>query len=179
MRLILINGYGGKKTNSQLLYSKLFDSAWVHMRWLLALKSWEPTERYTDLGLRNAAAVINNYFSEGVEHVIFSGLIDTQQILDRLISWIEYECSVCFFWLHTEKSILRERLINRARDSGDEPAFVDYLLSDYYHQPPKITPLDGSYLVIDTSLKTPEQIVEEMISSLKISKLDDRDLLVF
>jgi len=180
MRLILINGNGGagKKTNSQLLYSKLPDSAWVHMKWILALKSWEPTERFTNLGLRNAAAVINNYFPEGVEQVIFSGLIDSQQVLDRFLSLIEYECSVYFFWLHADKSTLRERLINRARDSGDEPAFVDYLLSNYYRQPPTISMLDGSYFVIDTHAKPPKQIVEEMISSLKVSRLDDWDLLV-
>jgi len=92
---------------------------------------------------------------------------------------IEHECAVYFFWLHADKSTLRERLINRARDSGDEPETVNYLLATYYRQPPTISIQDGSYLVIDTSSKTPEEIVEEMISSLEISRLDDRDLLVF
>jgi thymidylate kinase len=173
-KLILINGNGGsgKKTNAQLLYSKLPDAAWIHMRWLLALKSWAPTERFTDLGLRNAAAVINNYFSEGVEQVIYSGLINTQQALKRLLSLIEDKCSVSYFWLHADKSILRQRLIKRARDDGDKPEFVDYLLSTYHGQPPLIAMSDASYFVIDTNSKPPEQIVEEMISSLKVSRLE-------
>lgn len=161
--LILINGNGGagKRTNSQLLYSKLADAAWIHMRWLLALKSWEPTERFTDLGLRNAAAVINNYFDEEVQHVIYSGNVDSQASLDRLVALISPECEVNYFWLHADKSTLRTRLINRARDSGDEPAFVDWLLSNYYREPPSLVAPIGRYKIIDTTSKQPEQIVEE------------------
>ena len=138
------------------------------MRWLLQLKSWAPTQRFTNLGVRNAAAVMNNHFSEGVEHVIFSGLIETQEDLDRLLSLVEYECSVCYFWLHADKSTIRERYIKRARDDGDKPEFVDYLLSINDGQPPLIAIPDGSYFVIDNNSRSPEQIVEEMISRLKV-----------
>ena len=180
-KLILINGNGeaGKKTNSRLLYSELPDAAWVHMRWLLALKSWGPTQRFTDLGLRNAAAVINNYFNEDVQQVIYSGNVYSQESLDRLLELISPECEVNYFWLHADKSTLRVRLINRARDSGDKPPDVDWILSTYHlSEPPALVVPSGSYFVIDTDSKQPEQIVEEMTSSLKVSGLEDKDLFV-
>lgn len=181
-RLILINGNGGagKKTNSQLLYSKLPDSAWIHMRWLLALKSSQPMEKSVDLGIRNAAAVINNYFDEGVQQVIYSGNVYSQESLDRLLEWVSLECEVNYFWLDADKSALRVRLINRARDSGDKPSFVNWLLSSpyYFSDPPALVVPGGNYFVIDTNSKPPEQIVEEIISRLKVSRTEDKDLFV-
>ena len=67
-QLILINGHGGagKYTNAELLHTQLDGSAWIHMRWLLRIRSWGPTDEYAELGNSNAAAVINNYLSQQV-----------------------------------------------------------------------------------------------------------------
>jgi hypothetical protein len=149
------------------------------MRWLLALKSWGPTPRFTDLGLRNADAVINNYFDADVQQVIYSGNVVSQESLDRLLALLSLECEVHYFWLDADKSTLRVRLINRLRDSGDEASYVDWLLSTHHlSEPPALVLPRGSYCVIDTTSKEPEQIVAEMISRLKISRLEDKDLFV-
>ena len=131
------------------------------------------------MGLRNAAAVINNYFDEDVKQVIYSGNVYSQKSLDRLLDLISSECEVNYFWLDADKSTLRVRLINRARDSGDKPPDVDWLLSTYHlSEPPALVVPGGSYFIIDTNSKQPEQIVEEMISRLKVSRLEDKDLFV-
>lgn len=180
-KLILINGNGGvgKKTNSQILYSKLPNSAWVHMRWILALKAWGPTPRFEDLGLRNAAAIINNYFDEDVQRVIYSGNVYSQELLDRFLELVSFECEVNYFWLDADKSTQRARMLGRGRDSGDKLPDVDWLLTNYrLNEPPSLVVPGGNYFVIDTNSKHPEQIVEEMIAHLKISRLEDKDLFV-
>ena len=57
---------------------------------------------------------------------------------------------------------------------------MNWLLSSpyYFSDPPALVVPGGNDFVIDTNSKQPEQIVEEMISSLKVSRLEDKDLFV-
>jgi len=165
-KLILINGNGGvgKATTAQLLYSKLPDSAWIHMRWLLAYKAWQPNKKSSRLGITNAAAVINNYFAEGVVQVIHSGNVQDQEDLDYLQSLITVEHQTFYFWLDAADDVRYDRLVKRARDEGDKPESARKLISRYSVDPGNLMIREGLYQRIETSLKEPEEIVNEMIS---------------
>ena len=167
-KFILINGNGGagKKTTAQLLYQQLPDSAWLHMRWVLALKAWEPTSRFNELGIRNSAAVINNYFAEGVGQVIHSGNISDKTQLDHLLGLLHYECKVFYFWLVANPDVRLERLVARARDDGDKIEFVEHVLSKYSCSPPNMRIANGAYLEIETSKKKPEDVVHTILTVL-------------
>ena len=168
-RLILINGNGGagKNTNAQVLYARLPNSAWIHMRWLLALKRWQPTDHYVDLGIRNAAAVIHNYYSDGVDTVIYSGNVFDQRSLDLLLSLLQWEIEVFYFWLDADKKTRRTRLIGRARDEGDRPEVVDQLLAKYSKAPPNLVVRNGKSITIDAAHQTPQAIVDEITGYLQ------------
>jgi hypothetical protein len=163
-QLILINGHGGagKKSVAKLLYAALPNAAWLHMRWVLALTAWEPTPHYDDLGLRNAAAVIANYLAEGVESVIYSGNVQSQATLDRLLVLLPQPCRVLYIWLHADQATRRTRLLARNRDAGDQQPQLDWILAHFSDEPAPLVIADGSYHRIDTSARLPTMIVAEI-----------------
>jgi hypothetical protein len=170
-RLILIKGTGGagKHTNSELLHFKLPKSAWVHMRWLLRERLWNPTDsRCEDLGNRNAAAVINNYFDVNIERMIYSGNVNNQRSLEYLLSRVIHDCQVNYFWLDVDRDVRYNRLLNRARDDGDKPEFLNKLFNcpGIPRSAPAIIVENGTYHRIDTTTKSPEEVVEEMLGFL-------------
>ncbi len=165
--LIVGNGGAGKRTNGQLLYSKLPRASWTHMRWMTALQIWEPNAHFDDLLIRNAAAVIGNYLDEGVDPAILSGGIFTQAHLDRLLALLNRPLDVRYFWLHLPDDLRASRLINRARDSGDTPESVRELVAKYTSAQPELSIPVGSFNVIDVSKKDPVEIVENMIDLIR------------
>ncbi len=163
-QLILINGHGGagKYTNAELLHTQLDGSAWIHMRWLLRIRSWGPTDEYAELGNSNAAAVINNYLEFGARRIIYSGNVTTQQDLDGLLTMIEYPCRTAYFWLHAERDVRYARVRRRNRDEGDRPPFVDEIFQLPTDEP-ELCVEAGVCHRIDTSRKSPHTIVAEML----------------
>ena len=123
--------------------------------------------RCEDLGSRNAAAVINNYFDVGIKRMIYSGNVNSQRTLDYLMSLIAHEYEVDYFWLDVDRDVRYNRLLNRARDSGDSPEFLHKLFNcpGLQIDDPVITVENGTYHRIDTTTKSPEEVVEEMLES--------------
>ena len=165
--LIVGNGGAGKRTNGQLLYSRLPRASWTHMRWMTAVQLWEPTQRFEDLLLRNAAAVISNYLAEGVDQAILSGGVYTQEHLDRLRGLISRPLDVFYFWLDLPDDLRADRLIGRARDTGDTPESVRELIAKHSFPTPALDLLEDRFRILDAARLNPDQIVTEMMEILR------------
>lgn len=165
--IIVGNGGAGKNTNGEMLYSRLPDASWTHMRWMTALNIWEPTARFQDLLLRNAAGVIGNYLNEGVKHAILSGGVFTQEDLDRLLELLDRPLDIRYFWLDVPDEVRHGRLIGRARDSGDSPEIVPQLIAQYTFPSPSLRIREGRSYTVDAS-RTPEEIVDDILQSLRM-----------
>ena len=167
-RLIIVTGNGGagKHTIGELLYSELPRASWTHMRWMLKLNIWEPTPHYDDLLLRNAAVVIGNYLDEEVDSAILSGGVYTREHLDRLTDLMSRPLDVRFFWLDVPDEIRAERLIARARDSGDDPEYVRFAVPKYTLRPPSLRLDAESYHILDAATRTPPQLIDEILVAL-------------
>lgn len=137
------------------------------MRWMTALNLWEPTPRFDDLLLRNAAAVIGNYLEEGVDHAILSGGVFTQAHLDRFLALVDKPVDVRYFWLEIPGELRAKRLVERARDSGDSPETVPYLISNYTFSKPFLEFQTGRLYEIDTATLEPEQVVAEILERIR------------
>jgi hypothetical protein len=72
---------------------------------------------------------------------------------------------VNYFWLDVDRDVRYNRLLNRARDDGDKPAFLSKLFNcpGIPRGAPAIIVENGTYHRIDTTTKSPEEIVEEML----------------
>ena len=136
------------------------------MRWLLALHRWQPTEHFTELFIRNAAAVINNYFADGVNQAILSGGIFSQGHLDNLLVLVGFHCDVRYFWLEADDELRIKRVIARARDSGDTPESARELTSKYTFNSAPLRVQEGKYHTLVVGTRSPEEIVNEIISNL-------------
>ncbi len=167
-QLILIagNGGAGKQTSAQVLYAHLPRASWTHMRWLAALHLWEPTPRFEDLLLRNAASVIGTYLAAGVDQAILSGCVFSQEHADRLLALLNRSLDVRAVWLDLPNELQATRRIGRARDAGDTPESVRDLIATYTFPQPALTFPAGTFCVLDVSKRTPEQIVAEILESL-------------
>ena len=164
--IIVGNGGAGKKTNGEILFSRLPRASWTHMRWMTALNIWEPTPRFQELLLRNAACVIGNYFNEGVDQAILSGGVFSQDDLDRLVQLLDRPLDIRYFWLEVSDELRRQRLIGRARDSGDSPEVVAQLIANYSFPKPSLAIKHGRFFALDAG-RTPNEIVDEMLRGLK------------
>jgi len=167
-QLIIIagNGGAGKHTTGQLLYDRLPRASWTHMRWMTRLKIWEPTPRYDDLLLRNAAGVIRNYLDERVDQAILSGGVFSQEHLDRLTDLIARPLDVRFYWLDVPDRIRAQRLIARGRDAGDAPESVRVLVPKYSWSPPSLDLDRDSYHVLEAATQTPDELVDQILHTL-------------
>ena len=80
---------------------------------------------------------------------------------------------VCYFWAGPQL-IVTNKLTLWSALYRETDCVRFFLLSE----PPVLVVPSGSYFVIDTNSKQPEQIVEEMTSGLKVSGLEEKDLFV-
>jgi len=154
-KLILIGGeaWTGKTTCSEILFYRLYNSAWLDGDDVWRVNPWslnDPRLRISDI---NMAFVLQTYLQSKFEYVIFSSivlcdLVITERIL-KMIEVVEYE--LLSFTLVCDTATLRHRA--RKRDNNTSP---DFLL---LHQA-----MELDTIKIDTANRTPEDVVDEMIA---------------
>lgn len=134
---------------------------------MTALQIWEPSPRFDDLLLRNAAAVISNYLDEGVDHAILSGGVFTQVQFNRLLELLKRPLDVRYFWLELPDELRAKRLISRGRDSGDSLESVPKLIAKYTSPKPTLRIPRGGFYEINTGKMTPEEVVAEILNKIQ------------
>jgi hypothetical protein len=123
--LILINGCGGagKDTTGRLLLPKLANAALIDIKALSITNPW----KYSDfqIGLKNAAVLINSYAEAGYSQIILTGGVNSQDRLDYLINFLPKSIRIHYFWLDVSKATRDTRRIARSRDEADKAQFLD------------------------------------------------------
>lgn len=171
-KVILINGPGGsgKTTCARSLFNRLESCALLDVDSLTTVEPFIWGKELSILGLKNAAAVINNFFDYGFFQVIFSGGAFRQELCDALFSLLPSETVVYYFWIDAEKSIRHSRCISRARDSADVLDFLDFRDS-LMPRTGSLTVANGAYFEIDTSALGPAEVVQMIIDNIGAKNL--------
>ena len=154
-KLILISGeaWTGKTTCAEILFRRLYNSAWLDGDDVWRVNPWsldDPRLRISDI---NMAFVLQTYLQSKFEYVIFSSivlcdLVITERIL-KMIEGVEYE--LLSFTLVCDTDTLRHRA--KHRDNNTSP---DFLL---LHQAMALDTIK-----IDTANRAPEDVVDDMIA---------------
>lgn len=158
--LILINGFGGagKSTVGEIILDVISPSAFLDFDWLTHVRPFEYNDALIELGLRNAAALIQNFFDSGHTTVILASGCAKQRHLDYLLSRLSVYPKTLWFFLQTSRDELKRRRIMRNRDGADTAAMFDFLEE-------KVGPYEGivkginlSALEIQTDGRTPREV---------------------
>ena len=155
-KLILIGGeaWTGKSTCAEILFKRLYNSAWLDGDDVWRVNPWsldDPRLRTSDI---NMGFVLQTYLKAKFDYVILSSIVlsdpaITARILDR-IDGPEYD--LLSFTLMCDEATLTERA--RRRDDKANPRFI--VLE-------KTRALVGT-IKINTANKQPEDVVDEMLS---------------
>lgn len=124
-KLILINGCGGagKDSTGQELLKNISNATLLDIKGLSRTNPWEYSD--FEIGLKNAASLINNFYKAGYENIIFTGGLNTQERIDYLIPLLPKGLSLFYFWLDVTKALRDKRRISRARDEADNAVYLD------------------------------------------------------
>jgi shikimate kinase len=127
--LILINGFGGagKSTVGKIILDEISPSAFLDFDWLTHVRPFEYNDALFELGLRNAAALIQNLFDSGHTTVIVASGSAKQRHLDYLLSQLSVCPRTLWFFLQTSREELKRRRIVRNRDGADTAEMFDFL----------------------------------------------------
>ena len=155
-KLILIGGeaWTGKSTCAEILYKRLNNSAWLDGDDVWRVNPWsvdDPRLRTSDI---NMAFVLQTYLQSKFDYVILSSIVlsvpsITERILQR-INGIEYE--LVSFTLMCDEMTLTDRA--KQRDNNLNPHFI--VLEQTRDLPNTIK--------IETANRSPEEVVDEMLS---------------
>jgi len=155
-KLILIGGeaWTGKSTCAEILFKRLYNSAWLDGDDVWRVNPWsldDPRLRISDI---NMGFVLQTYLKAKFDYVILSSIVlsdpaITARILDR-IDGAEYE--LLSFTLMCDEATLTERA--RLRDDEASPHFT--LLEE--------TRALVDTIKIDTANRKPEDVADEMLS---------------
>lgn len=158
-QLILIGGeaWTGKSTCVRVLFARLYNAAWLDGDDVWRVNPWsldDPRLRTSDI---NMAFVLQTYLQSKFDYVILSSIVlsepaITARILAR-ISGVAYDLHT--FTLMADEATLTERA--KRRDGQANPTFI--LLE-------KTRALINT-IKIDTSKKTPEAVVDEMLAVIR------------
>jgi hypothetical protein len=166
-RLILINGCGGagKDTSGRLLLEELPRSALIDIKALSMTNPWE----YSDfqLGLRNAAAIIKNFFEEGFDHVIFSGGLNSQDRVDYFFEQSLPDLQTFYCWLDVPKETRDRRRIGRNRDKGDGAQYLDKI-DEVFTDPGGLALLNGKFHRFEVGTLTPTEVISKIKDTLSL-----------
>jgi hypothetical protein len=155
-KLILIGGeaWTGKSTCAEILFQRLYNSAWLDGDDVWRVNPWsvnDPRLRTSDI---NMAFVLQTYLQSGFDYVILSSIVlsdpsITVRILERIIG-VEYD--LLSFTLICDEATLTERA--KQRDDQANPRFI------VLEQTRNL----ANTIKIDAAKKKPEEIAEEMFS---------------
>ncbi|OGZ69365.1 MAG: hypothetical protein A3D44_02825 [Candidatus Staskawiczbacteria bacterium RIFCSPHIGHO2_02_FULL_42_22] len=168
MKLILINGLGGagKSSSGKALMRAMDSSAYIGLDSLVATNPWEFNKKTDDLGIKNAISLIRNFSETGFENIIISGLTRNQEILNDFLSSLNQKADILFIWLYADadQRILRKEKRNRDQaDKREDFNSLDVLIPNIK----SIEIKEGKSVFIDTSHKSVEQVVQEILSYTK------------
>ncbi len=162
--LILINGMpgSGKTAIGQALCQRLENSACTEFDSLVVTNPWEFNKELIELGLRSAAAIINNHLRSNIRYSILSGgslnNASTRFILEKCPPNIK----VFWFWLSVSTECRRVRKTARGRDAADKSSDFNHV--DQRYQEMIETVQDSRILVEEIECGT--QSIDEVVSLL-------------
>ena len=161
-RLYLIGGPMGvgKTTAGQLLKIKLNNCVFLDGDWCWDMKPFQVTPETKKMVIENICFLLNNFIRcPAYENIIFCWVMHEQTIVDNIISRLNTEnCSIIKISLICTDEMLRERL---EKDVADGVRKSDVIPRGLAYLP--LYSKVGS-VKIDTSEKTPEEVVEEIIN---------------
>jgi hypothetical protein len=164
-KLILINGLGGsgKTTCGRLLSERIDSCAYFDSDMLTIVNPFEFGEDLIELGLRNAASLISNFFAAGYKAVVMSSGTGSQRYTDYLINLILSPDRVYWIWLAASKTERDKRRLTRRRDGADDPKWLDYVDGKVgpYTGPVEIK--RGFCCEIDTDNAAPNDVVRQIL----------------
>lgn len=166
--IFLINGQAGcgKNTIAKTLMNKLEPSAWIDIDDVVRVRPWEYKNKLYILGLKNAAALVNNFYTEGYLQVMLSGGIHSQELYLEFPGLLKHQCKIFYIWLHADKNIRDKRRLRGAISTTDTQKHLDYVDSLI----PDAGELDlklATYIRIDTGVKNPDEIVTEILKTVE------------
>ncbi len=168
--VILINGSGGagKETTARLLLTHLTPCAWIDSKALINVTPWSYGEALIELGVRNSAALTNNFLHAGYPSIVVSGGIGHQRALDLFCALTKPTAQVDYVWLHASKAIRDRRRITRARDAADQAEYLDEVDAAMPDPGPLMVP-SGSYHRINSADRSVAEVVHDMLAVLNLT----------
>ena len=161
-KLYLIGGPMGvgKTTAGQLLKIRLDNCVFLDGDWCWDMEPFQVTTETKKMVIENICFLLNNFIRcPAYENIIFSWVMQEQMIVDNIISRLNTEnCSIIKLSLICTEKTLQERL---EKDVADGVRKSDVIPRGLAYLP--LYSKVGS-VKIDTSEKTPEEIVEEIIN---------------
>lgn len=160
-KLIIINGTMGvgKTVVCKKLYKKLDKAIWLDGDWCWMMNPFEANETNIAMVHSNIDCLLKSFLSNpNFDYVIFDWVIHKQEILDKIVDPLkEVEFDSVTISLTCSPEELRKRMGNDPDREGSIEASVERLkLYD-----------DLDSQKVDTSGKTPDQVVEEIVALLK------------
>ena len=161
-KLYLIGGPMGvgKTTIGQFMKMQLNNCAFLDGDWCWNMDPFQVTAETKKMVIENICFLLNNFIHCPVyENIIFCWVMHEQTIVDNIISRLNTEnCSIIKISLICTEKTLRERL---EKDVADGVRKSDVIARGLAYLP--LYSKVGS-VKIDTSEKTPEEVVEEIIN---------------
>jgi len=163
MKIISINGQAGtgKTATAKVLLGKLGNSAYISGDALVAVNPFGVNEKTDRLIIKNSISLIKNLEQANYDNVIICGILRNQAQFDSFLNNLGEKADFLFVWLRATKEVRHKRKIKRARDEADNPEwfdFIDKIIPDADAESFNLK--RGEYLEIDTSNKTPEEVVK-------------------
>ena len=156
-KLIIINGAPGvgKSAISNILFSKLGNSAFLDGDDVWRINPFEVTDKTRNIVEKNIIYILRNYIEAGYEYVILSWVLHNQSIIDELLNNLsDLKLKVHVFTLICSEEILVERRHQQGRETD---IAIDRLRQSLNLKTEKF----------DTGILKPDEIVSSIMESIK------------
>ena len=166
--LIIISGPigTGKTTISRLLYASIEKCAYIESEWLLNMTPFVLNEKTMDMLGDNINTVVSNYIANGYDNIILSCVLNTQEIVQKLIVEIDSKfgekLNVYSFDLTSNFDVLESRKEEKIKKLNIKE---QEMLKELLHHG-NISKREPNSVVIDTSVIKPGEaktMIMEMV----------------